>query len=126
MYPTFVESIRKLPPESRLEVYEALMDYGMTNTVPKGISAVAQALIASFALGVDNAKKRREASIENGKLGGGQPGNQNARKRAKTSQNDLNVNADVNVKKDMKSISKNFLRHDYKPGEINNLFSKPD
>ena len=41
VYPTVVDSIKKLPAELRLEVYDALMDYGMTNTIPTGLSAIA-------------------------------------------------------------------------------------
>ena len=114
IYPTFVESIRKLPAKSRLEVYEALMDYGMTNAIPEGISAVTEALITSFAMGVDNAKKRREASIENGKKGG-EFGHLGGRPR-KTPSEPLNVNKNV----------KSYMRHEYKEGELDRLVIKLD
>jgi len=70
VYPTMVESIKKLPDELRLEVYDALMEYGTTNKIPEGLSVYADAFIIGFSGGIIGAKKRRETSIKNGKKGG--------------------------------------------------------
>lgn len=121
IYPSIAESILELPPKLRLEVYDALMHYGMTDVVPDGLSPVARGFIIAFAGGIDGAKRRREANIENGKKGaiyghlGGRP-----RKPPETPNKPLNVNGN---EKGKGNIKKSFLRHEYTKGELNNMFT---
>ena len=114
IYPSCAESIAKLPPDLRLEVYDALMIFGTTNEIPKGLSPVAEAMLTALAPGIEFAKKRRKENKEDGARGGAPLGNQNAakaknnRKQPETTENNLNVNvnADVNVKEEITNSTK--------------------
>jgi len=117
IYPSMVAALEKLPPEARLEAYDALMRYGMTNIIPQGLSWPVEALITSFTTGIQGAKSRRKRAEQNGSKGGAPVGNQNAQKsgkeennqkQPKTTENNLNVSVDVNVSADVDdSLSSN-------------------
>lgn len=102
IYPSMVAAIKKIPPEFRLEAYDALMEYGMTNVMPENLSWAVEALIISFTTGIQGAKSRREKNKQNGRQGGAPSGNTNAQKQQKennpkqpkTSENNLNVSVD--------------------------------
>lgn len=144
IYPTVVESIKKLQPKIRLEVYDALMEYGMTNIVPVGLSSVAEALIISFSGGIASAKSRREANVANGKKGGeyGYLGGRPVKsitpnnpeitpKNPEATPNkplnvDVDVNVDVNKRRNPRTLSAGFKKHNYDTKVLNSVFSNLD
>lgn len=114
IFKNWAEAIEKLPEELQLECYKALAYYGLHGEKPEGMSAITDALLTSFSVGLENSICRYNASVENGKKGGAPKGNQNAKKKVenqvdleqpktsknnlkqpKTSKNNLNVNDNV-------------------------------
>ena len=87
----------QLTPAQRCEFYEALMHYAFDQEIPHFDSLIMRCLFNAFKINVDNNIRklaRHHAAVENGKKGGGQPGNINAckseEKRAKKRANDEN------------------------------------
>lgn len=111
VFKNWIEAINKLPEEYQLETFKALANFGITGEIPQGLSPIADAMITSFSVGMENNIARYTASVENGKKGGAPKGNQNARKhpkeesennlennlkQPKTSENNLYDNVNVN------------------------------
>lgn len=111
IFKNWVDAIEKLPAKYQLECFKALTHYGLSGAKPDGLSPIADALITSFSVGMENNIIRYNASVANGKKGGAPKGNQNARKNNKTEdktiknnlkqpktiKNNLNDNVNVNV-----------------------------
>ena len=83
IYKNWVDAINRLPEECQLEIYKALMEYGLTGKMPDNVSTICSAMLVSFSVSLENSINRYLASIENGKKGGAPKGNQNARKKDK-------------------------------------------
>ena len=83
IYKNWVDAINRLPEECQLEIYKALMEYGLTGKMPNNVSTICSAMLVSFSVSLENSINRYLASIENGKKGGAPRGNQNARKKDK-------------------------------------------
>jgi len=75
IFKNWAEAINALPEEYQLETYKALVAYGTTGEIPKGLSPVANAMLISFSAGMENSILRYNASVENGKKGGRPPKN---------------------------------------------------
>lgn len=84
-YRSFYEAIKSLPAEQFKECATAIMEYGLNDQEPQQAEGISNAVFILVKPQIDANNKR----FENGKKGGGQPGNQNARKRPKTTKNDL-------------------------------------
>lgn len=118
IFKNWADAINALPEEFQLETYKALVEYGTTGKVPTNISSVANAMLISFSVGMENSICRYNASVENGKKGGRPPKNkqeieetqenldkqkENLEKPRETQENldepihNLNVNDNVNV-----------------------------
>lgn len=92
--PTYYEAIRQLPDGERLMMYDALMAYGLDGVLPEGLPPMLNIIFTLIRPNIDSSIRRYRASVENGRKGGGQIGNQNARKKQRlndpeTTQNDL-------------------------------------
>ena len=84
--PSFYEAIISMGEQNQLALFKAICCYGLYGQEPVGLSARAEALFALMKPNLDSASKRYNASVANGKKGGGQTGNQNARKRPRNDQ----------------------------------------
>ena len=69
-YPTFEKAIDSLPDEMQLDVYKALVKYGIYGEEYEGDNYIVKALLESFKGSIDSAKDRRIQNAENGKKGG--------------------------------------------------------
>lgn len=69
-YRSFFESISALDDSMQLEVYQALVDYGLNGVMRDDLSPITKALLTAMIPTIDNANKRYIASVENGKKGG--------------------------------------------------------
>ena len=74
-YRSFREAVAELPPEQRLEFYEAIIDYALDGTEPE-LTPLMKAL---FKL-AEPVLERNNTLYENGKKGGAPKGNSNALK----------------------------------------------
>lgn len=70
IFKNWADAINALPEEYQLETYKALVEYGISGTIKEGLSAVANAMLISFSVGMENSICRYSASVENGKKGG--------------------------------------------------------
>ena len=70
IFKNWAEAINTLPEEYQLETYKALVEYGMSGSIPEDISLVARAMLVSFSVGMENSICKYNASVENGKKGG--------------------------------------------------------
>ena len=68
-YRSFYESTRRLDKETQLEIYDAICEYSL-NDKEAELSPVAEAIFTLIKPNIDNATKRYNASVENGKKGG--------------------------------------------------------
>ena len=84
--PSFYEAIISLGEQNQLALFKAICCYGLYGQEPVDLSARAEALFALMKPNLDSASKRYNASVANGKKGGGQAGNQNARTRPRNDQ----------------------------------------
>lgn len=84
--PSFYEAIISMGEQNQLALFKAICRYGLYGQEPVGLSARAEALFALMKPNLDSASKRYNASVANGKKGGGQTANQNARKRPRNDQ----------------------------------------
>ena len=69
-FKNWANSINVLPEEFQLETYKALLEYGFSGQMPKGISKITEALLVSFSLSVENGICRSQQQSQNGKKGG--------------------------------------------------------
>lgn len=68
-YRSFYESIKELDKDIQLEIYNAICEYSFNDELSE-LSPVAKALFTMIKVNIDNAMKRYNASVENGKNGG--------------------------------------------------------
>ena len=104
--PSFYEAIISMGEQNQLALFKAICCYGLYGQEPVGLSARAEALFALMKPNLDSASKRYNASVANGKKGGGQTGNQNARKRPRNDQSiqptdDPNTDTEKEKEKDI-------------------------
>ncbi len=101
-YKSFYNAIKKLPEEYQLEMYNAITYYCFEGKEPENLSGIAEAMFILMKPNIDNAEKRYNASVENGKKGGRPKKNENLKKpnknltRTKIKPN-TNLNADDDV-----------------------------
>jgi hypothetical protein len=103
-YRSFYESIRNLDKDIQIEIYNAICEYSL-NDKNLELSPIATAIFTLIKPNIDNATKRYNASVENGKKGGRpkkEKPNENLKKpnnnldKTKTEPNqNLNVYVDV-------------------------------
>ena len=107
--PSFYEAIISLGEQNQLALFKAICCYGLYGQQPVDLSARAEALFALMKPNLDSASKRYNASVANGKKGGGQAGNQNARKRPRNDQSiqptdDPNTDTEKEKEKDIDTL----------------------
>ena len=83
VYETFNDSIKFLPDNLRLRMYDLIFQYGLYEQIPEDVGDVEMALLSPIIFGIVQAKKRRTINQENGSKAGNRKGNQNARKDKK-------------------------------------------
>lgn len=84
--PSFYESMKVLPDNERLRLYDAICEYSLNGIVPEDLPPIANSFFLLMKPNIDASNKRYRASSSNGKTGGAPPGNQNARKQPKNNQ----------------------------------------
>ena len=102
-YETFYTALAELPGEMRLRFYEAIISYGLYDTLPE-FTGLEKSVWLQIQFSIDSAKERYQNRIENGKKGG-RPTKQaetenNQRKPTETNDNQTKVNeskANLNV-----------------------------
>lgn len=102
-YRSFVKSAKKLPPEQRLALYEAIIDYALDETEPGDDDIVVAAIMEAIVPQIDANNQR----YENGKKGGRPKkplvsdektiGFENKNHRFSDEKPNVNVNANENV-----------------------------
>lgn len=103
--PSFYESMKVLPDDERLLLYDSICEYSLHGKKPKKLSPTATSLFILMKPNIDSSNKRYAASTENGKKGGAPKGNQNARKQPKNNQteqpkNNQDYDYDFDLEKD--------------------------
>ena len=68
--PSYYEAIRELPPEVRLEVYDAICQYGLDGEWPEELHGIARTVLLLIRPTLDRGQRKYKASVENGKKGG--------------------------------------------------------
>lgn len=68
--PSYYEAIRELPPEERLEVYDALCQYALDGVWPEELGTVPRIILRLIRPTLDQGQRKYRASVENGKKGG--------------------------------------------------------
>lgn len=107
-YRSFYESIKNLDKDIQIEIYNAICEYSL-NDKQMELSPIANAIFTLIKPNIDNATKRYNASVENGKKGGRPKKNENLKKpneNLKKPNNNLNEtqskpNENLNVYKDV-------------------------
>lgn len=100
-YRSFYESIKNLDKDIQIEIYNAICEYSLNDELME-LSPIANAIFTLIKPNIDNATKRYNASVENGKKGGRpkkeknleKPNNNLEETKTKPNQN-LNVYVDV-------------------------------
>lgn len=69
-YKSFYDAIKQIPEEYQLELYNAILQYSLEGTEPSNLSNIASAMFTLIKPNIDNAQKKYEASVSNGKKGG--------------------------------------------------------
>lgn len=124
-YPSFIRQIEAIRNDAvKARLYKAAAEYGCYNVIPdfSDIDPIGtlDGLFEAIKYAIDESKSRRRKISENrsiaGRLGGGQPGNANARKnpneqneqneqkRANESKTSVNVNVNENVNENVSTI----------------------
>lgn len=100
-YRSFFESISNLDSNIKLEIYDAICSYSLNGEVIE-LSPVATAIFTLIKPNIDNATKRYDASVENGKKGGRPRKNNNLEKPNENLEKpNQNLNVDVDVYEDV-------------------------
>lgn len=68
--PSYYEAIRELPPQERLEIYDALCGYALDGVWPEELGTVARIVLRLIRPTLDQSCRKYRASVENGKKGG--------------------------------------------------------
>lgn len=102
--PSFLDAIRMLPDEQRLELYDGICNYGVDGMEPEQLSPQAHAMFILMKPVIESSRKRYQTSLKNGRKGGAPKGNQNARKQPKNNHDidiDKDIDNDTDTDKDM-------------------------
>ncbi len=102
-YRSFYESIKGLDKDIQLEIYNAISEYSLNDRILE-LSPIANAIFILIKPNIDNATKRYNASVENGKKGGRPKKNENLKKpniNLNETQNKPNENLNVDVDDDV-------------------------
>ena len=84
--PSFYESMKVLPDNERLRLYDAICEYSLNGIVPDDLPPITNSFFLLMKPNIDASNKRYRASSSNGKTGGAPLGNQNAKKQPKNNQ----------------------------------------
>ena len=112
-YRSYYEAIKELPDEQKLQVYEAIMEYGLNENEVE-ISGIAKAIYNLVKPTLNSANARYEASIENGKKGG-RPKKENLEKPSNNldkTQAKPNNNLDITQQKPSQNLNDNVNDND--------------
>lgn len=92
-YKTYYDAIKELDTDSQVQMYDAIMQYALYGNEIE-LDNHLKPIFVLIKVGLDNANKRYEASVNNGKKGG-RPKKETQKNLEKPNQN-LNVNDNVN------------------------------
>lgn len=106
---SFYEAAQILEPMERLQLYEAVFRYGVEGIEPDGLSPVSHSLFTLIRPNVDTSGNRYQARCENAQKGGAPKGNQNARKKPKTTE----TTNEINQRKTTGTTKRNNQDYDY-------------
>lgn len=112
-YKSFYDAIKQIPEEYQLELYNAILQYSLEGIEPSNLSNIASAMFTLIKPNIDNAQKRYETSVNNGKKGGRpkkEKPNKNLNETQEKPNENLNVNDNVN---DNDNVNVN-IEEDYK------------
>lgn len=125
--PSYKDSIRPLDDQTRLLMYDALVDYAVDGIEPN-LPPLLNALFLSFKPIIDNGIKKYDAAVENGKKGGRPRKEKNSEKPvAKPVENqevdvevevDVEKEADVEEEKDIGSAGPDSRSRPYKEVDV--------
>ena len=112
--PSFYEAIKDFPDDERLQMYEAIILYGLYQETIEFNNPVLRSLFALVKPVIDSSQNRHRAAKENGKKGGAPKGNQNARKSKENNQRnnqtnnqtnnqDIDIDIDIDLDTDLES-----------------------
>lgn len=116
--PSYYDALKTLPDADRLEMYDALMEYGLHGKavcLPPHL----QGFFSLIKPNIDSSQRRYRAAKENGSKGGAPPGNQNARKNnRKTTRKQPDIQPKNNQDKDIDSDSDMDSDNDYEKEKV--------
>lgn len=109
-YKSFYDAIKQIPEEYQLELYNAILGYSLEGEEPNNLSNIASAMFTLIKPNIDSSKRKYEANINNGKMGGRpkkdktddnpnetqEKSNQNPNKTQEKPNQNLNEDDDVN------------------------------
>ena len=91
--PSYYEAIKDLPESDRLQMYDAILRYGLYGELIE-LPPALRAMLTLIKPNIDASQNRYRSAKENGSKGGAPLGNQNARK--KQPENNQTVNQNIN------------------------------
>lgn len=91
-YRSFYDAIKMLDDSDRLQLYDAIVSYGLDGIEPQNLTGITAAFFIAFRPNLDNSRKQ----YENGRKGGAPKGNSNA---AKTRQRTITPPTDYELSK---------------------------
>ena len=101
--PSFYEALKDLPDKDRLALYDQIAVYGLYGEV-QDLPPHLKGFFALMRPNMDSARRRWEASRENGKLGGRPRKNQTENQRKNQTENldiDTDIDTDININSNM-------------------------
>ena len=123
-YDSFLEAMKHLNDAEFRECVMRIRDYALENIDEQSDSPMVNIILALAKPNLDSARRRYEASVENGKkgaefgkLGGAPKGNQNARKKQPLKQ-PLDVDDNVDVEEDVNENEEVDVNEDAPAGDI--------
>ena len=123
-YESYYEAVRDLSDADRLSMYDAILDFGFKGEVAD-LPPHLKPLLILIMPNVSASKRRREASIANGKMGGAPKGNQNARKN-NLKQPKNNPEKDMDTDRDVENEFEKETNGEKKAIETPNIWEDDD
>ena len=97
--PSYHEAIKDLPDSDRLQMYDAIVRYGLYGEITE-LSAVTKALFTLIKPNIDSSQNRYRAAKENGQKGGRPKNQRENQKRNQTENQDIDNDTDNDTDKD--------------------------
>lgn len=68
--PSYYEALRNLPDDTRLSLYDAMLDFGFTGKEPDNLNAIEMAIFSLMRPNIESSVEKYEAQYKNGCKGG--------------------------------------------------------